>query len=685
MTLRSLTLDDLSQLKGTVFNKRYELTRNIGCGANGAVYEAADLQLPGRRVAVKLALTVFSESEFKREAQLIGQLSDHSSVVKVFEYGVQDGIPFIVMELLEGESLESMLARYNRRLPDELITKFVKEVGLALASAHHRNVIHRDLKPQNVLLVDRGNIDVDGKPIQEFVLLDFGIASKFDAKSSIKNMTMAGLGTPEYRSPEQINARDLSPSTDIYTFGVVLYELLCGRVPFPAASGSQADLARLYIAIEEQPAPRLSDVAPDRQIDPEIEELVLQCLAKSPDDRPAMIREVVQRYLKVALRTQQTLAPPAHSPPVPSGTILPRAGDPDANTLVTATDARPWKPQPALPLGRVLPALAVVLAVGLAGFALWRTSPPSESKSDSKPTPPPPVVETPPLELWTPAGFDADGAESEARPLQNRRYPKQLVRNVEGERVVFLRIDRGGTCFYLLQDKVWYALYRKFVAWAKEHPDEALGEGSYVSLADILKPVELRDSAFRESTDPPEVRERWPVTHVSANVAYRFAQWLVPPSQEAEFAGGALPSVDEWWHAAGYTRGKDLSGAAGPFTGNGSRVWLGHKAPGPIGSMEDDLGTEAFGCHDMAGNGKEWTCTSTVADPRQIDGDAPKIGFPVRRDTLLALVGASFSASDSAKFKEYKGVDIWPVEYAEDVKQDTSFRVIIRLPAAGAR
>src|ERR1700683_1803266 len=124
MALRALTPQESTEFAGTVLQQRYRLEHHVSCGGNGTVYQAADLKFDGRRVAAKLALSVFSAGEFGRAARFLGQLN-HQWVVKVFDHGVHDGVPFIVMEYLDGESLEAVLTRYQRRLPVELVAKFV--------------------------------------------------------------------------------------------------------------------------------------------------------------------------------------------------------------------------------------------------------------------------------------------------------------------------------------------------------------------------------------------------------------------------------------------------------------------------------------------------------------------------------------------------------------------------------
>ena len=664
MTLRSITPGELSEFAGTILQDRYELKRHVSCGANGAVYEAADLKFDGRRVAVKLAISVFSEAQFEREARFLGQLN-HQGVVKVFDHGVQDGIPFIVMEYLHGQSLEQILKQSQRRVPDDLITKFVDEIGAALRSAHAKNVIHRDLKPQNVLLVDSPECDDDGKPIQRFVLVDFGIASKIDATATMRNETLAGLGTPEYRSPEQLDERNVSPSTDIYTLGVVLYELLTGRVPFPAQSGSHAAFAHLCLAIANTPPPPFSESAPDRDIAPAVEELVLQCLKKDPAKRPQTIAEVRRRFLEVVdpARTGHGARPDL------SGTLRPGTLSPGNSASLAPLSSRSgaWQTGPSTttaparrgPTAIVVGALLVLIPV--AAFAIWTMRPrPNTSAAPEK-------------AIWKPAGFEAEGPRENYVSRGNYLLPPQLVRNVPGlpddQKVVFLRVEMpksrgsGADYFYILRDKVWYALYERFVEAAEKNPDDVGLQKWRLTLADVKHPLQERDRTFASKSADLNERLRWPVTNIAPNAACCFAAWLAP--------GGRLPRSEEWWSAAGYQKLRDSH--PGPYRGQGQKVGIGRDFPVPVGVSDDDKDNEPFGCNDLAGNGYEWTCSADalVDDFQGLPRTAP-LPMPIPKDQSVVYVGQNFEAKEPLKFSDAKGIP----QTKSDADYTIGFRVV---------
>ena len=210
----------------TVFKNigKYEIRRQVGRGAMGVVYEGFDLVIE-RRVAIKtLRLEIFDESQladvrtrFKREAQSAGQMS-HPHIVTVHDYGEQEGTPYIVMEFMTGSELSKILER-GTRLPLSEVVRLMTQLLGALAYAHEHKVVHRDIKPGNIFVLDDGSLKV----------VDFGIAR---VESSNLTDTGAMLGTPAYMSPEQFLALPVDERSDIFSAGVILYELLTGDKPF---------------------------------------------------------------------------------------------------------------------------------------------------------------------------------------------------------------------------------------------------------------------------------------------------------------------------------------------------------------------------------------------------------------------------------------------------------------------
>ena len=207
---------------GTQLNGRYRLDAQIGSGGMSTVYRAFDAVLE-RKVAIKLLHGDFvADSDqlerFRREARSVAQLS-HPYIVGVIDAGEEDGQPFIVFEYVEGETLKDRIRRYGRLPVDEAIA-YAIEIARALGAAHARNIVHRDVKPQNVLVDEEGS----GK------VTDFGIARSLDEEG----LTAEGrvLGTTDYVSPEQALGHDVNGQSDLYSLGIVLFEMLTGDVPF---------------------------------------------------------------------------------------------------------------------------------------------------------------------------------------------------------------------------------------------------------------------------------------------------------------------------------------------------------------------------------------------------------------------------------------------------------------------
>lgn len=272
------------QLIGQTLGTRYKLVRWIGGGGFADVYEAEDLNLANDRVAVKVLKPEFAD-RVSIEARIARKFR-HPNVVAVTDMKVDGEIPYIVMELLEGRTVDQLCP-----LSVPLLRKFVLEICSALQNAHDQGLVHRDLKLQNIILVDPGTAR------QQFKILDFGIASQVNVAGSLLNESMNGGGTIEYMPPEHLCTTGVKPGpkTDIYAIGVILYELLMGRKPFKAEG---QNILTTLKQIEFEPPPRFCEIDRNCQIDSAIESLVLQCLSKSPDMRPASMGEIADRFLE---------------------------------------------------------------------------------------------------------------------------------------------------------------------------------------------------------------------------------------------------------------------------------------------------------------------------------------------------------------------------------------------------
>jgi serine/threonine-protein kinase len=258
----------------------YELVSLLGEGAMGRVFKARHVKL-GRSVAIKVLNPEYAArpdivKRFFREARVVNEIS-HEHIVEVTDFVEVPGLAFLVMELLDGESLRGLLKRRKGKWPPvRRIVAVMAQVCDALAAAHDKGVVHRDLKPDNVFVIKRAGGDYAK-------VLDFGIAKLKDQSDGGAGSTITGmiLGTPLYMSPEQALGKEVGPASDVWAAGVVLYELLSGSVPFKA--GNFVDLVQ---KIRTEPAPPLPLRTPRRErIPPPVAAAVMKCLEKSPSDR----------------------------------------------------------------------------------------------------------------------------------------------------------------------------------------------------------------------------------------------------------------------------------------------------------------------------------------------------------------------------------------------------------------
>jgi beta-lactam-binding protein with PASTA domain len=311
-----------SQQGQVIFNGRYELHRRLGRGGMAEVYLARD-QMLDRPVAVKVLFPALATDagfveRFRREAQSAANLQ-HANIVSVFDWGEANGTYFIVMEYVEGHTLAEILRDDGRVHPDRA-AEIAADIAAALGFAHRNGVVHRDVKPGNVLVTPDGSVKV----------ADFGIARAISDHSD-QNLTKTGsvMGTATYFSPEQARGAPVDPRSDLYSLGCVLYEMTTGQAPF---SGESA-VAIAYKHVQENPVP-------PRQIDPALPEtleaITLKCLAKNPANRYPTAQDLradLRRYLDGA----RILAEPVLAPPIdPSATNVMAPTGYDNRTAVAA-------------------------------------------------------------------------------------------------------------------------------------------------------------------------------------------------------------------------------------------------------------------------------------------------------------------------------------------------------------
>src|SRR5437899_496333 len=263
---------------GTILGERYEIIRLLGRGGMGAVYQAHDRELD-RQVALKvirgdMAANPEILKRFKQELILARQIT-HKNVIRIFDLGQADGFKFITMDYIEGEDLQSLLRRKKKLEPAEA-ANIIAQTCRALEAAHAEGVIHRDLKPQNIMLDKRGRAYV----------MDFGIARSTLAPG----MTQTGalIGTPDYMSPEQAKGQTLDARSDLFSVGIIFYEMLAGQTPFLA----DTTMGKLWKRTNELARP-LGEL--DKTIPPTLCEIVRRCLEIDPHKRFASAAELLQQ------------------------------------------------------------------------------------------------------------------------------------------------------------------------------------------------------------------------------------------------------------------------------------------------------------------------------------------------------------------------------------------------------
>ncbi|MGH9874292.1 MAG: protein kinase domain-containing protein [Pyrinomonadaceae bacterium] len=339
---------------------RYEIRSKLGEGGMGEVYRARDEKL-NRDVAIKVLPAALSQDEdrlrrFEQEAQAAGALN-HSNILAVYDVGTHGGSPYVVSELLEGETLRERLD--GPSIPQRKAVDHAVQIARGLAAAHARSIVHRDLKPENIFVTSDGQVKV----------LDFGLAkliepvgvSQLNDLPTRKLNTTPGtvLGTLGYMSPEQVDGKPVDYRSDIFSFGVVLYEMLAGRRAFP----QRGTLRETLHAIAKEDPPVLSELIP--HVSPSLEKVVERCLEKKPEDRFQSTRDLA--FALEALSGASTTSHPE----------LSTALNLDLSTLPAASapsGLRVWK---ILAVAAMLAAVAFSVGAFILGKRAGTTLPPS--------------------------------------------------------------------------------------------------------------------------------------------------------------------------------------------------------------------------------------------------------------------------------------------------------------------
>jgi eukaryotic-like serine/threonine-protein kinase len=281
------------QLEAGAMVGEYQVTGVLEEGGMGTIYAAVQPVI-GKRVAIKVLAAFLSQDEgmtqrFIQEARAVNQIR-HANIVDIFGFGrLPDGRMYCLMELLDGQSLKTR-REDDPPLRYEETLSILAQVCDALAAAHAQGIVHRDLKPDNIFLVKGTELGTG-----TVKLLDFGIA-KLIKTGAEDNKTEAGLlmGSPRYMSPEQCLSREVDGRADIYSLGVIMFELFTGQLPFSGITSVEMINAHLS---EPPPVPReLTATIPAA-----LNDLILHCLAKKPEDRPASVAELRERLLEISI------------------------------------------------------------------------------------------------------------------------------------------------------------------------------------------------------------------------------------------------------------------------------------------------------------------------------------------------------------------------------------------------
>jgi eukaryotic-like serine/threonine-protein kinase len=328
-----------------IFLGRYEAIRLLGEGGMGRVYLARQLDL-GRQVVVKVmhdhiaADPKFCE-RFQRETLLMARFQ-HPYAVTLYDASLNDPQgPCIIMEYIRGVGLDTMVRR-NGRMTAARVARLLGQLCEVLQAAHLEGIIHRDLKPSNLMVVDPDT------PYEKVKVLDFGLAKLADTSNSMKiteDNTEFAIGTPGYMCPEQARGEEMDNRGDLYSVGVMLYEMLTGRLPFFGRATMDVMLAHAT-----EPPPSFHEAGLGDVIPSAVETVVLDCLSKHPNDRPQSARDLAERFetaLAHEQAMQETLVPPGYpdrppamaAMPAPTCIVRPSVQNTDPHAVVHHVEA----------------------------------------------------------------------------------------------------------------------------------------------------------------------------------------------------------------------------------------------------------------------------------------------------------------------------------------------------------
>ncbi len=629
-----------------VIGNKYQLLCRIGGGGMAQVYLVRH-RLHGGLFAVKVLAEYLAQdrsivSRFEQEARMAASLASHPNIVPIFDIGEGRGLHYLVMQFIAGEDLASLVRREGRVSP-AAAANIIAQATEALSCAEAKHIVHRDLKLANMLIDESGRVK----------LLDFGISKITDIADGLTRPGES-LGTPFYMSPEQIRGEGCDIRSDLYSLGVVFFELLSGRRPFENESATAIQIAHL-----STPPPSLLSLDPS--LPPACDTIVQKLLAKKREDRyqstaellrdlmahganagPGILRPVIDPALVRAMQSPpEPITPRAHAangfdgagqngtatvlvnsnpgvPAVPGGAAqpmtsvmpakpVPPSEAPAANTsapVKRAAEAEAPVPPKTGSNRAVIAAgsMTLLLAVAAAGGVLLlrqKNVAPRVDQAAGKSTPTERVAGLPAVisdmhgrMLLVPAGAFESGRPIGSSPSIPGDPPQQVTL----------------PAFYIDETEVSNAEYRRFC--------QATGH------------VEPQTAGYKTALDEP-------VTGVSWEDADAYAKW----------AGKRLPTQQEWEKAARGTDGRPFPWGSEPWT-SGVPVHL-----EPVTS--EPSRRSPYGAYNMAGNAWEWTATRDPAGQREFDDMRHVLGSDNFSRQWYTIKGGSFSPGGSAGFASY--------------------------------
>ena len=700
-----------------IFDK-YLVLKKLGRGGMGEVWLVRhvelELELALKMINSGAAFDSPTRARFGREAKAMARLI-HPNIVRIFDAKLdQQDVAYIVMEYVPGKSLEKIL-KSGHPMSLEWTTPVLAQLCSALQKAHNQKIVHRDLKPSNLILAE----DTPGQ--EELKVLDFGIAKILLADDRPQeDRTMGFIGTPPYSSPEQADGQAV-PGSDIYSVGVMLYEFLTGRRPFTGNTGS------LIASTMHVEPPSFAQINPKAIVPPEVEAVVMRCLAKKPEDRPQSPRELFEEY-QAALRSiaHPTPAPTnlatatgklpsdgsAPTNPLPSTlarTVAPSAATVEspatgtANSLATGFDrpaAEPTSRYPwLLPVVGIVSVAALAMVVALA--LIFRPPAPDPVKPGpviEVPTPPPPVaLAAKPLEakngrkfyLWDNRLYLPEGYKP-ATPvdLESDGWPKIIVR--EKDEVEFIRIAGGRFDMGAGPDDEY-------------RPDHAqpihsvILPGFYIQMYEVTNGEIEAYLQARPSQQSSQSIAPWDesfknlVERAGRDTARNHPAVKLPWKFAADFARSyqaCLPTEAEWEYAARSGKKGNLivwsqSDNKNEVISKLARIAADDKFNGiwtvPVKSSAFGNDCTKEGVRGLIGNVQEWCRESwaeypktTVTTPPAPPDDNPNPG------TLMAIRGGYFKSEPEARYTTYR--EPAGLRISEETPAWVGFRLVIETP-----